>query len=335
MFKVLIDTCVWLDIAKDHKQHPIIDVIEVMVRQERMLLIAPDVLVEEFRRNRERIAKESARSLATHFRVVRDAVKRAGAKPKVLAELDEANRKAPLVGGAATQTLDRIERLLLNAPETTVSDAAKLRAAERAMHRRAPFHRNKNSMADAIIFECYVDAFREARGRERLAFVSHNTEDFSSHADNRRPHADLASGFSKIKSLYFINALEALRRIDLGMVRETLGEAIIFEPRTLKEIREAENLLYDQVWYDRHRVLLQHIADGRVEVTANALRAMVKPDTRIYVETLETAKKSAKRLERSLGAKLGPWSEFEWGMISGKLSALRWVLGDEWDMLDV
>jgi hypothetical protein len=25
--------------------------------------------------------------------------------------------------------------------------------------------------------------------------------------------------------------------------------------------------------------------------------------------------------------------DFEWSMINGKLSALRWVTGDEWDML--
>ena len=42
-----------------------------------------------------------------------------------------------------------------------------------------------------------------------------------------------------------------------------------------------------------------------------------------------------KRTEEELGPDdLGPWSDFEWGMINGKLSAIRWVLGDEWDMLD-
>jgi hypothetical protein len=27
-------------------------------------------------------------------------------------------------------------------------------------------------------------------------------------------------------------------------------------------------------------------------------------------------------------------NDFEWGMLNGKLSALRWVMGDDWDMLD-
>lgn len=47
------------------------------------------------------------------------------------------------------------------------------------------------------------------------------------------------------------------------------------------------------------------------------------------------ALKAAKKTEKEIGLEnLGPWDDFEWGMLNGKLSALRWALGDEWDMLD-
>ena len=41
-----------------------------------------------------------------------------------------------------------------------------------------------------------------------------------------------------------------------------------------------------------------------------------------------------KRAENEYPEELGPWDDFEWGMLNGKLSAIRWMLGDEWDMLD-
>jgi hypothetical protein len=45
-------------------------------------------------------------------------------------------------------------------------------------------------------------------------------------------------------------------------------------------------------------------------------------------EVWSNALKAAQKVEKRYGkANLGPWDDFEWGMIKGKLSALRWVLG--------
>ena len=56
----------------------------------------------------------------------------------------------------------------------------------------------------------------------------------------------------------------------------------------------------------------------------------------LHLETVWAgALAAAKKTEDEVGSEnLGPWDDFEWGMINGKLSALRWILGDEWDMLD-
>jgi hypothetical protein len=56
----------------------------------------------------------------------------------------------------------------------------------------------------------------------------------------------------------------------------------------------------------------------------------------MFLDTVwEGALASAKRTEDELCPDgIGPWNDFEWGMINGKLSTIRWMLGDDWDMLD-
>jgi hypothetical protein len=169
------------------------------------------LVVDEFRRNRERIARESAKSLSVHFRLVKEAVGKVGGDKKkmqvVLSHLEDVGHKIPIVGGVAAAALDRIEKLLSASPIIDPSEGVMLYAAQRAIEKKAPFHRDKNSMADAILIETYAECLHDkAASRIRFAFVTHNKNDFSLENGNQKiPHPDLASLFSRIKSLYFIN----------------------------------------------------------------------------------------------------------------------------------
>jgi hypothetical protein len=91
-------------------------------------------------------------------------------------------------------------------------------------------------------------------------------------------------------------------------------------PREQTEILAALDELFDKVWYNRHQVLRQKVESGEINL-----------DPDIWKGALKAAKKVERRYR---SGDLGPWDDFEWGMINGKLSALRWVLGDDWDMLD-
>ena len=77
--------------------------------------------------------------------------------------------------------------------------------------------------------------------------------------------------------------------------------------RSLKKVQEAETEFYDRVWFDRR-----------------------------YVNKLEEdIKKYSKMMIEKYGEDIvKPNNDFERGMLNGKLSALRWVLGSDWDFLD-
>lgn len=339
MFKILIDTCVWLDLAKDHQQQPLLGVLEELARQGAISLIVPRVVLDEFARNKARIIEESGRGLSGTLKRVKDAVEKFGEPRKkrlVLQQLNDIDHKLPTLGGAAAESVARVEELFAGAQIVEISDAVKLRAAQRAMDSHAPFHRQKNAMHDAVLIEVYAD-LQSAKGT-RFAFVTHNTKDFShTGANNRLPHPDIAGLFSRVKSLYFISLGEALRRAHPTLVSELMIEQEWREqPRSLTEILEAMDLLFHQVWYNRHMIRRERIEDGTIQLVKKETFPIEDHLRRpIQRDVWKAALKAAARVEKKYGKEnLGPWDDFEWGMINGKLSALRWILGDEWDMLD-
>lgn len=110
--------------------------------------------------------------------------------------------------------------------------------------------------------------------------------------------------------------------------------------RTASEVSKAIEELIDRVWYDRKMVLRHMIETGKTKMIAKKdfgpqhYRDIGR--SRLVVDSSwADALKGVARLEKKYGKEnLGPYSKFDWGMINGKLSALRWMMGDEWDMLD-
>jgi hypothetical protein len=321
----------------------LLSAVEDLIKDGLLNLIVPSTVITEFRKNRNRVAKASAKSLSSHFNLVKDAIRKADGDTKrknlVLSHLSDVDHRIPILGGAAEVALERIDKILAAATVIETSDAVKVRAADRALHRKAPCHHdNKNSMADAVLIETYIECVHAASGRQRFAFVTHNKHDFSLINGNQKlPHVDLAASFSRIKSMYFINLAECLRRIDPMRVTHHMWEQEWSqEPRSLTEILKAMDTLTQQIWYNRHMNRVYLIERGKIKVVDRATWEKGKRDNQrlIIDEIWKGALKAARATEKRLGKEnVGPWTDFEWGMLNGKLSALRWMLGEDWDEL--
>mgnify|MGYP001596118082 FL=1 len=118
-----------------------------------------------------------------------------------------------------------------------------------------------------------------------------------------------------------------MKKIKLTLMKSKL--------RNIKSAFEAEGEFCDKVWYNRcHLIIKEELKNGEMKLVKK-WKPEYSTQKFISKDIWEGAKKVAKRVEKEYGKKnLGPYDDFEWGMINGKLSAIRWMLGDDWDMLD-
>lgn len=89
--------------------------------------------------------------------------------------------------------------------------------------------------------------------------------------------------------------------------------------RNDKAILKTYNEFWDKVWWNRHQVWLEKIKSGK------------QPLTEAQKPILKKAMQAAKRIEKKYGRKNLGVNDFEWELLSGKMSALAWVMGSEWD----
>ena len=338
--KLLIDTNLWLDLASDYRLTPVLTAIEQLILADKIELLMPEIVLDEFARHRERVAEQRRRSLTSHIQCVRSAVEQfadADTKPDAMHQLNEIQKGVAIKGSISERTTQTVERVMATSPRVLANHSVKLRAVDRAMANLAPFHRSKNSMADALLIEIFAEISGDDSASEHY-FVTQNTRDFSQHqGDQRLPHADFEHIFHPATSHYSTSLVDVVRSIDPKVLAEFEEEFNYYpELRGLSELLAAEQLLEQKVWYDRHSMLRSRVESGDIQIVpreqydAEGYHRDAIVD-HIWQGALAAAEATAKEIGKD---QLGPWTDYEWGMVQGKLSALRWVLGDDWDMLD-
>ena len=303
--KILIDTNVWLDLAKDYRMSPVLTAIEDLVHTGAIELIMPQIVLDEFARNRDRVVEDSKRSLAAYFKRVREAVTQFGDEEKrseTLGQLNEIDHKIAMKGEVSRQTLETIEKVMATTQAVVASDAAKIKVAERALAKLAPFHLSKNSVGDALLIEIFAEAIATAVDPEaEFYFVTANTRDFSQHnGDRRLPHADLEPLFQTGKSHYATSIVDVVKDVNNEMLSEYEWEHTHHEEsRWLSEILDAEHLLFQQVWYNRHWSLRSKVESGAVRlITQKEFKKLNGYHPEVVVDTVWAgAVRAAKKTE--------------------------------------
>ncbi|MBE4586948.1 hypothetical protein BOO29_18790 [Vibrio navarrensis] len=330
---IFLDTCVFLDISTKKQDLAFVSALEELVKTDVVKLVVADLVAEEYERNKEDVANKTARRLSQEFKQVKAVVSEFASanQEQTLEVLNDINARLPLLTEANYSTINRVEKLIQSAELINISERSKVAAVQRGLDKKAPFHISKNSVADAVIIEQFYEFSLDVDATDSCFFITHNHNDFSA-KDHRKPHEDFDGIFNRENVYYFNNLASALNIIDEDVLADIAFEYdYTEETRGLREILDVMDELVDKVWYNRHQNRMWQIEYGEIEVVPEGTERY--GNAVIHEHILEGAIKSAQKVE-SKYEDTGPWSDFEWGMINGKLSALRWVLGDEWDMLD-
>ncbi len=227
MIYLFCDTCVFLNLATDVKLFDLIKKLAELSNNGTIKLVVPDIIHKELNDHKEIIVKKRIASYKGHLKNIQNLYDLFKPETTELLkkEISRINAELPQKEDILTKNIAEILNLTKSSILVQYTDKHVLNMTRRAIDKKFPFHRDKNSVKDALISETFLEYISNLPSDcVKIYFITDNKDDFSDTSDARFPHKDWAKAFNK-KIHYSINIGAVLNEI----IPEAVAKEVVAE----------------------------------------------------------------------------------------------------------
>jgi hypothetical protein len=259
-----LDTNIWINIGKGRYSHEVYSGISELVKDGKISLIIPQIVIDEWERNKYTTILEAHKtSLHDKLRNAQDLMiyLEDDISTPLKSAINIILRSEKKILDLAKNKIDSIENLF-HIPSTTIiqeseilSNEIMVKAIRLALDKKAPFQ-EANSMADALIIVSVIDYIKKYGLNIRpnsCTFITENYTDFSVNNKERKNelHSDLVEIFNEVNLKYETNIGKVIYRINDSLVSVATIE--IIDEQIRQNTFEHMNAIYD-TYIDRKNV---------------------------------------------------------------------------------
>ncbi len=215
MTYLFLDTCVLLNLATDVKLYEVVVKLLELSDNGQIKVIVSDVVKKELTDHKGTIVTKRIASYTGHLKNIKNLYELFSQDTVDLLkkEIQSVQENLPKMGEILTKNLNELVKLIDKSTEVPYTEKHKNNVIERAINKTFPFHRNKNSIKDALISEAFIEFIQNLPADcEKIYFITDNTEDFSDISNRTIPHPDWASNFNDT-ILYSTNIASVINEI--------------------------------------------------------------------------------------------------------------------------
>jgi hypothetical protein len=225
---IILDTNTWLYLCNgfdlqsnlhcDNGRHfELLSQLKLKQNAGEICILVNDVIIQEWERNKD----ETKRLIERLQNKIAEVDKRIEADKKYMdaADIILQQQINDRTKASYQIELDKNQRHILDAEhflkneckKISISDAVKIQVWDLAINKKAPFHKNKNNVADATILLSAIEYITSDENENvNSFFISNNVEDYCDNKQSSEFHAH-------IQDLIQVNSLVFERRLDKGL----------------------------------------------------------------------------------------------------------------------